>query len=287
MSYFPKHSRDISKFLLTGVSAVTLLASGLALAESARTSNQNDVPRYTEQEAKEGLQNAKDAVSDAAQDVSQAAKETYEDIRGALSGDKKAHIAPVTIDRRMTAAGIIGQPVLNEKGERVAKVKDIILDDQGKASMIVLADGDWTGLGKLAAFDYNVITRTGADGNVIAPLTEKTMDQAAPFSYDPKSASDPSVKIIPQNGYSAATLLDTQLTDPKGRTLAEVDNISFHNGQAEHLIVEFDQMLGLGGKKVTLGFHDPELQMSGDKPRFQLSAAQAKQFEAYKNAATN
>jgi sporulation protein YlmC with PRC-barrel domain len=287
MSYFPKHSRDISKILLTGVSAVTLLASGLALAESARTSNQNDVPRYTEQEAKEELKNAKDAVSDAAQDVSQAAKETYEDIRSALSGDKDAHIAPVTIDRRMTAAGIIGQPVLNEKGERIAKVKDIILDDSGKATMIILADGDWTGLGKLTAFDYNVIAQTDANGNVIAPLTEKTIEQAAPFSYDPKSTSDPTVKVVPENGYSAAALLDTQLTDPKGRTLAEVDNIAFRDGRAERLVVEFDQMLGLGGKKVTLGFHDPELQISSGKPRFQLSAAQTKQFEAYKATATN
>ena len=197
---------------------------------------------------------------------------------------RRIKIKDITIDRRTTAAGMIGQPVYNASNERVAMVKDIILNHHGDAVMVILADGEWTGLGKLTAFDYSVITQTNAQGDLIAPISEETIDHAASFSYDRNNNDSKSVKVIPENGYSVSELLDSQLLDTANNRIADIDNISFKNGHAENLVVSFGQTLGLGGSQAVIGYNDPSLIMHNGKPYFQLNEEKAKQFEIYKDA---
>jgi sporulation protein YlmC with PRC-barrel domain len=288
----------MKKTLLTAVSAIAITMTAPAAfagemkvqsstdVKAERTHNQNDIEkeRLTEEEVREGWEDTKDAVSDAANDVAEATEDTYESIKATVVGSKKGSPAStITVDMRMTADGMLGKPVYNENGDRVAKIQDIILNKDGDAMMIVMADGAFTGLGKNVAFDYSVITRQTAEGDLIVALTEEMIDNAASFSYDQDDYSE-DVRVIPSNGYSTAKLLDGALVNPKGEKLADIDNISFKNGEADQLIVGFDKTLGLGGEKAALAYNDVELAKDGETLNFKISASQETQFEAFKNS---
>ncbi|MCF8495708.1 MAG: hypothetical protein K9G62_03470 [Alphaproteobacteria bacterium] len=161
-------------------------------------------------------------------------------------------------------------------------MKDIILDQNGKASMAVVADGEFPGFdGKLVAFDYNLVARQNEDGDVVMPLTEDSIEKAAEFSYERGDQSS-TVRVIPNNAYSVAELLDADLVDPEKDYVAQVENISFKNGHANQLILAFDQVLGLGGERAAIGYNKAKLIRNGDELDFQLTANQAAQFESYK-----
>ncbi len=265
---------------LATVSAIALISTAPVLTQAVRAQTENKTETSTSgsitEDAKEAWENIKSDTSDA-----------YEEVKATLIGDEKSdNNMSVTIQSRKTANGIIGNPVYNEKQERVAKVTDIILDENGKAMMVVVADGSFIGMGKKAAFDYSAITRVEKDGDVIMPLSETIIDNATTFSYDKKDRSD-DVRIIPDNGYSVAKLLDGKLVNQKQETVADIENISFKNGSANQLIVGFNKVLGMGGESVALSYSDAEIIRDGENLNFQLSAKKSAQLEAYKKTATN
>lgn len=288
-----------SKFL-TAVSCVALMAAAPAFADTndetttnaqtqieaeQRTSSQDDMPHMTEEDVKEGWNDAKQGAKEGWNNTKEAVKEGYQNVKATLvnedSDDK------ILIKERVTASGILGKPVYNTDGERVAKVKDIILDDRGQATMVILADGDFTGLGKLAAFDYTVLTERTPEGDMIVALTEEMIDQAASFSYDTADARG-DVKVIPQNGYSVAELLDAKLVGANGEELADIDNISFKNGSADRLIVGFNEIFNMGGDKAALDYEEATLVRDADKKvNFELSSSETRAFETYKRTVVN
>lgn len=293
----------MNKTFLTAASALAIMVAAPAFADTEiktetsteikaeRTENKGGMAEYSSEEVsknvKEGWEGTKKAVSDAAESVSDAAENTYKDIKAAfISNDKDAKISDVVINQRMTASGMIGQPVYDASENRIAKVKDIILDKNGDAVMVVMGDGDFTGLGKTVAFDYNVITKRSAEGDIISPLTEAMIDSAAEFSYESNVKTE-SVKMIPQNGYSVARLMDAKLMDGKGEHIADIDNISFSNGEADKLIVGFNKILGLGGKQAALDFGNVDKVKNDNEIDFRLSTNQSVQFENYKKTAVN
>lgn len=215
------------------------------------------------------------------------ASEAYYDIKAVIIGDETVKTNEyAVIDSRQTATGIIGHSVYNETGEKVATVTDIILDATGKADMVVVSDSTFMGMGKTAAFNYNDITRIDKDGDVIMPLTENIIDNAKPFSYDRNVRVDNTV-YIPSDAYSVSTLLKGRLLNQRRESVADIENIHFKNGRAEHLIVGFDKTLGFGGEQALLAFNDAKIMRNGDALDFQLSAEKAMQFEVYKNRAIN
>lgn len=281
----------MNKTLLTAVSAIAIMGMAPAYADvevKAGVSAENLVKPVSVEAAEQSTGSFSKDVESAWGDIKHDTSEAYENIKATVVGEANTDegFKTVTIDERMTATGMIGRSVHNAKGEGIATVKDIILDRDGKASMIVVADGEFIGMGKQAAFDYNAITRMNADGDFIMPITEAMIANAAEFSYDREDYSD-NVRVVPSNGYSVAELLDGQLVDEKKETVAEIDNISLQNGTATQLIVGFDKILGLGGEKATIGFDAAEVVQDGDGYDFQLSANQTAQFEAYKKSTTN
>lgn len=292
----------MKKQILTAVSAIALLTGGVAFADDAnRTSNQSNIEtkssaefkqdvnkgwNNTKENVKEGWNNTKDAVSNTAKDVSNAAKNAYSDVEKAVTKDDTVEISGIAIDKRMTASGMLGEPVYNVNGDRVAKVRDIIVDREGNAMMVVLGDGDFTGLGKLVAFDYDVITERSAKGDVISSLTEDTIDMAASFSYE-SSTTGEDVRLMPSNGYSVADLLRADLVSESGEELANVDNISFRNGQADQLIVAFGGVLGLGSEQAAMPYDEPQTIKTNNRLAFKLDNSQAADFEAYKRTVLN
>lgn len=264
--------------LIATVSLIALLASAPVMADTTKTSADVKTSGSVSTD-----------IDRAWKDIKEDTSQAYDNIKGVFIDDSADSVAkPVVIDSRHTATGMIGKPILNGNKERVGTLKDIIVDANGEARMIVVADGGFPGFdGKLVAFDYSLISRQNAEGDLIAPLSETNIDKAAEFSYDLKESSDVKLRIIPTNGFSVAALLDGQMINAQGENVAEIDNISFRNGKANQLIVGFDKVLGLGGKNAVIDYADAKLVRNEGQLDFQLSPSHAAQFEVYKKTAVN
>lgn len=215
--------------------------------------------------------------------ISQDASTAYENVKAMFIGRKASdESTPVVIDSRHTASGIIGQTVYNEKRENVAKVTDIILERNGKAAMVVVSGGAFN-MGKETAFDFGAITRVDKEGDVIMPITQNTIDNAAAFSYDRADRGNATTRVIPDNGYSASRLLKGRILNQAGESIADVDNISFKNGTANQLVVGYDKTFGFGGKKAVLNYGDTKIIRNGDSLDFQLSEEQSTMLMRHKN----
>lgn len=286
----------MNKTFLTAVSAIAIMASGPAMAEGQKDHTSAKQGTEASAEASTGdlgkdvenaWENIKKDTSEAASKVSNAAEDAYNDAKQALNDDNStSDFQTVNVDLRYTANGMIGQPVYNPQGERVAKIKDIILNSDGEAMMVIMGDGDFSGLGKTVAFDYDIITKRSEQGDVIAAMDEKMIDTAASFSYD-KEATGENVRVIPQNGYSVVELLDGELVNPEGKTLANLDNVVFRNGYAESVVVSFGETLGLGGKQAAIAYGEADLKHNGDSIDMKLSANESTQFKQFKETALN
>lgn len=265
--------------LLISVSILTILNAIPALAETVKTQTQAG-PEVS------GTGNIVEDAKTAVKNIKKDTAEAYENIKATLIGKETSDKnTSFVIHTRKTANGIIDHPVYNEKHESVAKVTDIILDKDGKAMMIIVADGAFIGMGKKAAFDYKAIARVETDGDVIMPLTEKIIDNAASFSYE-KDEGDDKVRVIPNNGYSVSKLLEGKLVNQKNEFVADIENISFKNGKANYIIVGFDKMFGMGGEKAALSYSDAKIIREDESLNFQLSTNKAVQFDTYKKSLT-
>ena len=272
---------------MTAVSLVALLGAAPAFAATTTTYDKDGSvvtsshDTSLKQDMKEDWQKTKAAVARTA-DKADAKMDAAGDKLKAMmvSDDAKTKNAPITLDKRMTAEGIIGKPVYNQQNDKVAVVEDIILDKDGAAKLVVVKDGDFMGLGgKLAAFDYDAIIDRTKEGDVVMPITEKTIDKVAEFSYEPTTKEN--VRLIPDNGYSAKKILDGNLVDENGKKLAAIDNLSMRDGRAKLVIAAYDQVLGMGGDKVALNFDATRLVRDKDNVDLKLNQSQAAEFKNF------
>jgi len=283
--------------VLTAVSLVALLAAAPALAENMTTYDEGGktvsktydaTPKGTSasDEIKQGWESAKDNVSNAVSNAGDKVEKTADNVKASMmNDDPKIKAAPVTLDKRMTANGMIGKPVYNQQNEKVAVVEDVILDSSGAAKLVVVKDGDFMGLGgKLAAFDYDAVIDRTKEGDVVMPITEKTIDKVAEFSYEPSEKND--IRVIPANGYSVKKILDGNLVDQNGKKLAAIDNVSLRDGRAQLVIAAYDQTLGMGGDKVALNFDATRLVRDQDNVDLKLNAAQSAEFKTFEKTTT-
>jgi len=193
-----------------------------------------------------------------------------------------------SVQLRTTAENIIGKTVYNQSNTKVAVVKDIIVDKDGTARLIVLKDGDFMNMGgKLAAFDYDMVIDQNREGDVIMPITEATIEKVSTFSYDRDDKTDAKTRVIPDAGYSIANLLDGNLVGSDGKKLASLDNVSFKGAQADLVFATHSQILHMGGEKVAINFDAATLTQDKDHKdvNLKLSPSETRQFENLKKSA--
>lgn len=284
--------------ILAGASAVTLtLAMAFALPTMAAepqagTAEEKVNPRgpvVTEQDIKKGWDDTKKAVSDTAKDVSKAVEEKYDDVKAVVLDDDKT---PQTVFESRTFNGgnsaktLIGRSVKDASGKDVAKVHDIIVDQDEDASLIILSDGGFFGIGgKLVALEYKKIVTSTDHAEILNTVSKDLVKDVAEFSYTPASGK---VRIMPSDGVSLKHALEGSLVDGQQKKLASIENVILEDGEADKLIVSFDKVLGLGGDYAALDFDDVKIIHGADnKVGFQLSAEQAASFENYKKSVTN
>lgn len=266
--------------ILAAVSVITLIGAMPALAQTNKSQEQINAERSTTGNITRDARTAWDNMTD-------GRTRSDAEIRATVISDREAdRNNPVLIRSRNTAAGIIGHEVYNENGENVAEVSDIILDRNGRATMVVVSDASFWDMGEDAVFDYSAITRVESDGDVIMPLTEEIIDDAAAFSYNRTEEND-RTRVMPNEGYSVSRLLEGRLVNENREAVADIENLTFQNGQANQIIIGFDKTLGFGGERAVLSFNDAEIIRNGDALDFQLSANKSAQFENYKNNPTN
>lgn len=149
-------------------------------------------------------------------------------------------MTPVFIDPQMTAVGMIGQHISHgEDNKRIATIKDIIIDKEGHGHSIVVADGDFPGIkGKLASFDYEAVINLTPQGDIVMPVTDKSIESISEFSYDPADAQKTDVKGVPEGGFSMAQFLKGHFFDSAGKKIAPIQNISFKNGHAAMVMAD-------------------------------------------------
>ncbi len=263
----------MKKHILAKASLLALLATTPAYAETTATQFKSEQSQLDKLEA-----DTKAAIAEVKSDAAEA----YEKIKAEfIDNPEPEKNTMVLIDPRNTATGIIGGPIYNKKNERLGKVADIIVDQKGKAMMVIVSDAMFISMGKHAAFDYSAVTRVDADGDVIMPLTEEIIARAAPFSYNGAQSGE-KVSVIPDNGYSVNTLLKGRLLNPQKEPVADIENITFKAGQAAHLVIGFDKTLGFGGERAALAYSSTSVIRNGYALDFIMNADKSRQFEAFK-----
>lgn len=270
----------VSALAIMGASSAVMAAENVKGAHAAET--RTDLKRMqpdpdqvlTKEEANRAWENTKETVS-----------KTAHDVEYTLFGEGQQRGVETTIAADATAKGLLNKAVHNATNERVGTLRDIIVDADGNAELAVISDAMLPGIGKEVAFDYSMVMRQNANGDVIMPITEEGIDSARSFSYDQKDAGkDANVRTIPAGGYSIDKLLSAHVVDAQGKKVASVDNITFRNGKADALVIGYDKTLGMGGKKAALSFANVKLNAKGNgSAEFQLSAAQAAQLESMKD----
>jgi len=81
------------------------------------------------------------------------------------------------------ASKVIGSPVVNEAGDSVGKVDDVIIGEDGKAPFVVLAVGGFLGIGdKLVVLPYEQLKTL--DRKIVMPgATKDALKDLPTFKY--------------------------------------------------------------------------------------------------------
>lgn len=310
---------------LTAVSAVALLAAGPALAENPR-----DGAGLTQQQTQQQYQQEHQTGAGIRMDNDQA---QVHGMRGAgefslrpvvrnpgdANGDAAARDVLVLSELR-NASDIIGENVINEHGENVANVDDIIIDQQGRAQLLILRDGGVFGMGgRLVSVDYAMMTQQTPQGDVVVPVTENMLDQAREFEHRDNGGifgddrqqtgmttgtartgqqqtaqqqnggwmgdDDRQVMRAPAGTMRTSQLMGADVIAADGERLGRVDDIVFRNGEASEVIVSYGGILGLARQMVAMPFDQVQMVQdpdNRDQVRFQLDQQQASAFSQHR-----
>ncbi|GEM_PF-2039407 len=277
---------------LTALTAIALMSVAPAYAYIIQVDASADTT--AESTLERGWDNTKETVTDAAKDTTEAARNMAtateagaETLTAAVidEGSASAKMEQLAIDTRMTVKGMLDQSVYNTNGETIGNVDDIILGQNGEVKSVVVSHGGFLGLGEeKSAFDYGVIMRKQADGDVIVPVSPEQIEQAPVFVYEQADADpEKNAQVMAESDLRASVLLGSDVRNPEGETVAKVDNITLQNGEATHLIVGIDKALGTSDEKAALDFAKTMKTRSGDDIQLQMSEGQAAQFEKFVN----
>lgn len=278
--------KNLSKVSALAIIAA-LAASGAtgAFAAEVKTDNSVNVTHETkaDPEARGAMRDVQNGLANADRNM----RETADDIRAFVLGDKPGDdMKPVTISRKTTVEGLLKQDIIGSDGKKIATVKDIVVDKNGKAQYVVVSDGGVLGIGnKLAAFDYGRVVAQQKDGDVVMSLSQDMIDRAKEFSYDADDAGKD--KIIPADSVSVNDILDGHILDSRGEKVADIDNLTIENGNAARLVVSFNKTFGLGGDLAALEYGSLKPVVNDGEVNFQLTGEQTESFRAFKKSASN
>jgi sporulation protein YlmC with PRC-barrel domain len=90
-------------------------------------------------------------------------------------------------------ANYVGQPIVNDKGEKIGDVSDVLFDRSGRITTVVLGVGGFLGLGeKKVALPFEAVTYSETNGKreIMVPLTKEALQAAPDFKPTEKTTMD-------------------------------------------------------------------------------------------------
>lgn len=251
-----------TKLLMT--TALTLLIALPAMAETTQ-----NTPTLG-QRVDHGVAATQQAVTDAVEKVRDMMAD--KDVNGTY--------AMVTINTRISAAGMIGEKVYNASNEQVAKVEDVLINQYGNAAQIILTNGGFLGVGnKLVAVDFALVYMRKDNNEVIVPITADTIKNMVPFTYDASEVKD-GTRTIPAGYLSAKAMLAGHLFDGRGTQIGTIQNISLSGGRANQVIVSYNTTLGMGGNLLAIPYDQLQKMGHASVVDFRLNDNMTARFES-------
>lgn len=218
----------MKKLILT-TSVIALSLTGLAHANS-QTNASVAVSTDTTAETS-GLRGALDRAIDKTTSVidktTNKVESKYHDMKVSVM-DRENNFTEQNLNSEYTAKKLIGKTIINANGDRVGTLDDIIVSANGNVQSAVVANGDFAGIGKKAAFDFGSVVSQQADGKVVTSISENDIKQARKFD------------AIPSGSYSVKELLDADVETANKALDADLENITFKGSKAEYLVLKAD-----------------------------------------------
>lgn len=240
---------------------------------------------------------------------------------GALAEDKTkppsqaAIVAPVTDGSLVTK--IMGAAVYDSTADdatKIGDVKDIVLDKDGKAKLIVIGVGGFLGVGeKNVAYDFSKIEWINKKGErwLVAKTTKQELEAQPNFdaeAYDTASASagtrpatntagqtapaktdqtatasidKSTLTEMPSDKFSAANLIGTNVYGADDAKVGEIgDVILTGDKKVDAIIVDVGGFLGVGEKKVAVGMENLKFMTDRNGKRYLYTNLTKDQLEA-------
>lgn len=217
--------------------------------------------------------------------ASAAVERATENVRDLLGnrGSNGAY-STISVDLNNSISGIIGQSVYDARNEKVAKVEDILFDQNGQASKMVLSNGGIMGIGdKLVVVDFGLVYARTGDNDVIVPLTEDTIKRMTAFSYDADDASN-GMQTLAAGQISAKAMLDGELLNEQGKEVGSIENITLTGNKANQVVVAYNTTLGMGGDKIAVPYDQLQRVGNASEVDFKLPSNLSARYETYTSA---
>ncbi len=272
------------RMILMGAAAAALMTTYPAQAEDSKanvkargdtaayTSYSSDEETITKQEVERTLEKAGDSIKRAANNVG-------ETVDGRTDAKNEAVIqrGKVDIRKENSADFMIGKPVKNVGGEDVGSVYDLILSEDGSIDALIIAsDGRMIFGEKKAVFGFDVINGRDVNGAVLTSLTEDQIEQAKAFDYDVTARADAQTQTKKQTQVSVREMIGADIEDPEGKEIARISDVALDGDSVSKVVIAYDQILGLGGKRAAIDYQDLDVSPDGKgRVVISLSASQA------------
>ena len=140
--------------------------------------------------------------------------------------DRENKFTEQNLNSEYTAKKLIGKTFVGSGNERVGTLEDIIVDGKGNIQSAIVADGDFAGVGKKAAFDFGSVVTQQSDGKVVASISEDDIKSARKFD------------TVPTGSYSVKELLDADVETSNKALDADLENITFKGSKAEYFVLK-------------------------------------------------
>lgn len=184
----------------------------------------------------------------------------------ALPGDSAALEAPGMV----TAEAFEDLAAKNSAGTEIGTVRDVVLDQQGAISGLVVSEGGILGVGarRVLVPAAEIQPEQGADGT-LAAVTLTTagdnLEKFPTFSYDAANA-EPGTQTLAATDNSATTLIGSAVKTSDGEEVGTIDALILDlPGKTAKATIESGGLMGVNAKRVVVAMNDLTISKDEDQ----------------------
>ncbi len=151
------------------------------------------------------------------------------------------------------ASKLMGLKVTNAAGETVGDINDMLIDADGKISIVVIGVGGFLGMGERhAAFTLSSVQLTrGTDNNPVARvnLTKDQIKAMPEWQWNPARAE-----------WRASKLMGTKVSNTAGEIIGDINDVLIEkDGKVAAAVIGVGGFLGLGERHAAVPFRSLQL----------------------------